>query len=94
MTYFFHSLYLLYRSGYKAGHQQVHDGVFKDGLEDAVTHKPMGVCGDDCAARHGISRKDQDDYAVLAYKRAAEATSVCTFFILLLTSSYFSSHLL
>lgn len=49
------------------------DGIFKDGLEDAATHKAMGICGDDCAQRHSISRKEQDDYAINAYKRAAEA---------------------
>jgi len=63
------------RAGYKSGHQQVHDSVFRDGLQDAFTHQPMGLSGDDCATRHGISRKEQDDYAVMAYKRASEATS-------------------
>jgi len=62
------------RSGYKAGHGQIYDGVFKDGLEDAVSHKAMGICGDDCATRHSVTRQQQDDYAIQAYKRAAEAT--------------------
>jgi len=63
------------RAGYKSGHQQIHDAVFRDGLQDAFTHQPMGLSGDDSASRHGISRKEQDDYAILAYKRAAEATT-------------------
>lgn len=63
------------RTGYKAGHSTITDGVFRDGLEDAATHKAMGICGDDCAQRHQITRKDQDDYAIMAYKRAAEALS-------------------
>jgi acetyl-CoA C-acetyltransferase len=63
------------RTGYKAGHSTLQDAVFRDGLQDAVTNQPMGVCGDDCASRHGITRKQQDEYAVTAYKRAAEATS-------------------
>jgi len=63
------------RAGYKSGHQQIHDAVFRDGLQDAFTHQPMGLSGDDSANRNGITRKQQDDYAILAYKRAAEATS-------------------
>ncbi len=34
------------------------------------------MCGDDCATRHTISRKEQDDYAIMAYKRAADAIAV------------------
>jgi acetyl-CoA C-acetyltransferase len=63
------------RAGYKAGHSTMADGIFRDGLEDAVTRKPMGICGDDSAQRHSITRKEQDDYAIQAYKRAADATA-------------------
>jgi acetyl-CoA C-acetyltransferase len=48
--------------------------LLKDGLTDVYDQKHMGFAGEDCAKRHGISRKEQDDYAILSYKRAAEAT--------------------
>jgi acetyl-CoA C-acetyltransferase len=35
----------------------------------------MGVCGESCASKFGFSRKDQDDYAIQSYARAAEAWS-------------------
>jgi len=33
----------------------------------------MGNCGEVCAKKYGISRKDQDDFAISSYKKAAEA---------------------
>ena len=33
----------------------------------------QGNCGDLCASKHDITRKDQDDFAILSYKRATEA---------------------
>lgn len=33
----------------------------------------MGNCGEDCAAKFNISRKDQDDYAIESYRKAADA---------------------
>jgi len=62
------------RSGMRFGHQTLVDGLLKDGLSDAYDGQHMGFAGEDCAKRHGISRKEQDDYAILSYKRAAEAT--------------------
>jgi acetyl-CoA C-acetyltransferase len=62
------------RKGFKYGHTQLTDGVLHDGLTDAYSHEHMGMCGDACATKHNISRKEQDDFAVLSYKRAAEAT--------------------
>lgn len=62
------------RTGYRMGNQSVVDGIMKDGLSDAFDNQPMGICAEDCSKRHGISRKEQDDYAILSYKRAAEAT--------------------
>jgi len=44
-----------------------------DGLWDVYNNKHMGNCGDACAAKYDISRKDQDDFAILSYQRAAAA---------------------
>ena len=33
----------------------------------------MGNCGDACASSYNITRKEQDDYAIMSYKRAQKA---------------------
>ena len=62
------------RWGTKYGHQEVVDGLQKDGLTDAYDHVAMGNCGDMTAEKFGISRQEQDEYAINSYKRAAKAT--------------------
>jgi len=62
------------RTGYRFGHGQLIDGLLKDGLTDVYSEHHMGMSGEDCAKRYNISRKEQDDYAITSYKRAAEAT--------------------
>ena len=39
----------------------------------------MGVCADQCADEHHISRKDQDDFAIESYQRAAKAWTAGNF---------------
>jgi acetyl-CoA C-acetyltransferase len=62
------------RYGYGYGDGQVIDGLAKDGLVDAYGHMPMGVCADATAAKYGISREDQDRFAIQSYQRSAQAT--------------------
>lgn len=61
------------RSGYRLGNQTVVDGLVNDGLWDIYNNQHMGNCGEDCASKFNISRKDQDDYAIESYKRASDA---------------------
>jgi acetyl-CoA C-acetyltransferase len=63
------------RTGFRLGNQTVVDGLINDGLWDIYNNQHMGNCGEACASKYNISRKDQDDYAVRAYKRAAAAWS-------------------
>lgn len=62
------------RFGYKFGSAALVDGVEKDGLNDAFDNLPMGVFADRTARKYGISREDQDKYAIDSYKRAEYAT--------------------
>lgn len=62
------------RWGYKFGGGEFVDGLQKDGLVDAYSHQAMGVCADATAEKYGISREEQDAYAINSYKRAAQAT--------------------
>lgn len=63
------------RWGSKYGHQQMIDGLQKDGLTDAYDHVAMGNCGDMTASKYNISREEQDEYAINSYKRAEKATT-------------------
>jgi len=60
------------RTGYKYGHQQITDGVIKDGLWDVYNNIHMGNCAEDCAKKYGFTREDQDKFAIESYRRAAE----------------------
>ena len=67
------------RGGAKYGDQTLVDGVLKDGLTDAYAKEHMGLQGELCAADHGISREDQDAYAIETYTRARAATAAGVF---------------
>lgn len=62
------------RFGYKYGNGEIIDGLHKDGLYEVYYKFPMGNCADNTAKEMGISREQQDEYAVNSYKRAATAT--------------------
>lgn len=61
------------RWGAKYGDQVLVDGLQKDGLADAYSHQAMGVFAEVCAEKYGISREDQDAYAISSYKRSQKA---------------------
>lgn len=67
------------RFGYKYGNAELVDGLAKDGLIDAYDQCAMGVFADQTAATYGISREQQDAYAVQSYRRAEQATADGTF---------------
>lgn len=62
------------RWGYKYGGGKVVDGLERDGLVDAYDNCAMGVCADQTAAKYEVSREEQDEFAIMSYKRSAEAT--------------------
>lgn len=62
------------RWGYKYGNGEFIDGLAKDGLTDVYNQKAMGVCADATAVKYGISREEQDAFAIDSYQRAAAAT--------------------
>lgn len=55
------------------GDVKAEDGLIKDGLTDVYNHIHMGVCAEETAKKHSISRKDQDAFAIQSYKRAQKA---------------------
>ncbi len=63
------------RFGYKYGNAELVDGLEKDGLLDVYQKKAMGVFADATAAKYGISREAQDQFAINSYKKSAAATA-------------------
>ncbi len=61
------------RTGYRMGHAQLIDSMIKDGLWDVYNDFHMGNAGELCARECNISREEQDEFAILSYKRALEA---------------------
>lgn len=61
------------RWGNKYGHSQLIDGLAKDGLTDVYDGQAMGNAADMCAKECGISREEQDAFAVESYKRSQAA---------------------
>lgn len=61
------------RKGYRLGNGTLIDGMVFDGLTDPFGGFHMGVAGELCAKECGISRQDQDAYAIESYKRSANA---------------------
>ena len=62
------------RTGYRAGHGQVMDHMFLDGLEDAYDKgRAMGTFAEECADTYGFTREEQDAYALRSLDRAKAA---------------------
>lgn len=61
------------RAGLKAGNAAVDDLVFADGLTCAQEHVLMGVHGSVVAAEYGVTREQQDAWALRSHERAVAA---------------------
>ncbi|HLY69117.1 MAG TPA: acetyl-CoA C-acyltransferase [Puia sp.] len=61
------------RWGNKYGDVNLVDGLAKDGLTDAYDNKAMGNAAELCAKECGISRGQQDAFAIESYKRSQAA---------------------
>lgn len=61
------------RTGYRMGNGVLVDGMIHDGLWDVYSDRHMGTCGDQCANEYGISREEQDDFAIESFTRAIRA---------------------
>ncbi|MEO7394786.1 MAG: acetyl-CoA C-acyltransferase, partial [Chitinophagaceae bacterium] len=61
------------RWGNKYGNTSLIDGLAQDGLTDVYDGKAMGNAAELCASTCGISRADQDTFAIESYKRSQTA---------------------
>ncbi len=67
------------RSGYKYGNVNVIDGLQNDGLLNVYDQQMMGNCAELCAEKYGITREQQDNFAIESYKRSAAAWAAGNF---------------
>ena len=67
------------RFGYKYGGGELVDGLEKDGLRNVYDQKAMGDSADITATKYGISREEQDEYAIRSYKLSEAATAAGKF---------------
>lgn len=62
------------RTGYRAGHGQLLDSLYKDGLEDALTKSPtkqpylMGVFAEKLAEKYQFTREEQENFSKTTYE--------------------------
>ena len=61
------------RTGFKYGDQKVVDALIRDGLWCAFENWPMGEAAEYIAGKCGVTRQEQDRFAVQSHKRAAAA---------------------
>src|SRR2546430_4327158 len=67
------------RGGIKAGNSQLVDGMIHDGVWDSFTNPHMGNLAEYTAKKAGVSRADQDAFALASHQKAVAAMAACRF---------------
>jgi acetyl-CoA C-acetyltransferase len=67
------------RTGFRLGNQEIYDSMIVDGLWDAYENYHMGQTAELVAEKYGISRQEQDQFAVTSHQKALRAIKSCFF---------------
>jgi acetyl-CoA C-acetyltransferase len=67
------------RKGYRLGDGQIVDSMVRDGLWDIYNDYHMGITGENVAEKYGITREEQDEFAVNSHRKAVAAIKECRF---------------
>jgi acetyl-CoA C-acetyltransferase len=67
------------RGGIKVGNSQLVDGMINDGLWDSFSNTHMGNLAEYTAKKAGVSRADQDAFALASHQKAVAAMDACRF---------------
>src|SRR6201993_2799941 len=67
------------RKGYRLGKATIVDSMVHDGLWDIYNDYHMGITGENVAEKYGISREEQDEFAVNSHRKAISAMKECRF---------------
>jgi acetyl-CoA C-acetyltransferase len=65
------------RTGYRLGDQKVVDSMISDGLWDVYEDFHMGMTGELVADKYGITREEQDKFALESHQKAIRARKSC-----------------
>src|SRR2546425_9285034 len=65
------------RKGYRLGNAQIIDSMVHDGLWDIYNNYHMGITGENVAEKFGITREEQDEFALNSHRKAVAATKEC-----------------
>jgi len=73
--------YLLPRArwGYRLGHAELTDGMYRDGFDDPLSGLVMGETAEELASEAGIGRADADRWAAESQRRCAAARAAGRF---------------
>ena len=67
------------RTGYRLGDGKLVDSMINDGLWDAYENFHMGMTGELVAEKYGITREEQDRFAVESHQKAVRSRKSCFF---------------
>ena len=67
------------RKGYRLGNAQIIDSMVHDGLWDIYNDYHMGITGENVAEKYGITREEQDQFALNSHRNAVAAIKECRF---------------
>src|SRR5579863_3370183 len=67
------------RKGYRLGDGKIVDSMVHDGLWDIYNDYHMGITGENVAEKYGITREEQDEFAVNSHRKAIAAWKECRF---------------
>jgi acetyl-CoA C-acetyltransferase len=67
------------RKGYRLGDAKIIDSMVHDGLWDKYNDYHMGNTGENVAEKYGITREEQDEYALNSHRKAVSAIKECRF---------------
>src|ERR1700747_1838969 len=67
------------RKGYRLGNATIVDSMVNDGLWDIFNNYHMGITGENVAEKYGITREEQDEFALNSHRKALAAIKECRF---------------
>jgi acetyl-CoA C-acetyltransferase len=67
------------RKGYRLGNAQIVVSMVNDGLWDIYNNYHMGITGENVAEKYGITREEQDQFALNSHRKALAAIKECRF---------------
>src|ERR1700677_4117212 len=67
------------RKGYRLGNGQLVDSMVNDGIWDIYNDYHMGLTGENVAEKYGITREEQDEFALNSHRKAVAAQKECRF---------------